>query len=316
MFNYIKKTERLNGHGHVIGYDTDVKVAKMIGHAALSIFTLSIILNSWTTVPAGQVKVQTLFGDINPTILDPGFHVVNPMANFTTYSGLNRTYNIENIMVPSQDKLKTDMDISVIYSFDTVMSTTIKDTFGTLEELESKLLVPTVRSLVREVGKGVENSQDFFLDDVQTKMQSDVRERLVVAMEPKGIYIQEILFRDISLPKVVADAIVQTKQRQEQINQERAQLDIIEQKAKQQIVKAQAKEVAAVSQANAKRTQADAEAYRLLEIAKAVAGGNKLVSKTLTKDLIEANRIDKWDGKYPTTMMSGGNGVLLNVPIK
>ena len=191
----------------------------------------------------------------------------------------------------------------------------IKELIGSLDDLEEKFLTSKARSLIRELGKGVENSQDFFLDNIQQQMQIDATVKLGDFLEERGVVIHNVLFRDVTLPLVVSKAIIQTQQRQEEVNQEKAKLRIVEQKAQQQIIQAQAKEQAAKANANAKRTMADASAYTIKTVATAQAAGYKLISKTLNKDIIEANRVDKWDGKYPTTMLAGGTGVLLNVPI-
>ena len=113
--------------------------------------------------------------------------------------------------------------------------------------------------------------------------------------------------------KVISDSIVQTKQRQEEIKQESAKLKIKEQEVKRQILDSEAKKLAAIEDAEAKKTHADADAYKIIVMAKATADGNRLINKSLTKDLIEYKRVESWDGKYPTTMAGEGTGLLLNL---
>jgi len=62
---------------------------------------------------------------------------------------------------------------------------------------------------------------------------------------------------------------------------------------------------------NAKRTRADAEAYRIIKEAKA----NQLLAKSVTPVLIRYNAMQKWNGKYPQTLMSGKtDGLILSLP--
>jgi len=190
--------------------------------------------------------------------------------------------------VPSQDKLKTSMDISVTFRLDGENTPIILQNTGTLNDVVTKHITPKVRSLLREAGKTVGQSQDFYLDDVQQQLQIYMEDGLKDYLLEKGVIVTAVLFRDITLPQVVTSAVIQTKERQEQLEREKAQLKIVEQQAQQQVKQAQAREVAAISDANAKRTIADAY-----------------------------NAIKQWNGAYPQTLMTGDkSGVLLSLPGK
>lgn len=220
----------------------------------------------------------------------------------------------KNVQVPSQDKLKTSMDVSVTFRLEGSQTPRILKETGTLVDVITKHVTPKVRSLLREAGKSVDRSQDFYLDTVQLELQTYVEDGLTEYLYPEGVIVDAVLFRDITLPTVVTSAVVQTKERQEQLEREKAQLQIVEQQAQQQVKQAEAREQAAVSDANAKRTQADAEAYRIEKEAAAQAKANKLLAQSITKELINYNSIQQWDGKYPSTLLGGSEGVLLNLP--
>ncbi len=102
--------------------------------------------------------------------------------------------------------------------------------------------------------------------------------------------------------------MVQTKERQEQLEREKAQLQIVEQQALGAVKKAQAQEKAALSQANAKRTQADAEAYRIRTEAEAQAIANAQLAGSLTTDLLRYRELDRWNGSVPQTVLGGEAG--------
>lgn len=282
---------------------------------AVGIFVaVGIGMNCYTTVPAGHNKVATLFGEVQVEALAEGLHIVNPLLDFTEFDLRAQTETWERVQVPSQDKLKTSMDVSVTFHLDGSRTPKTLTETGTLADVIVKHVTPKVRSLLREAGKSVDQSQDFYLDTVQTELQFYVEEGLTEYLYPKGVIVDAVLFRDITLPTVVTAAVVQTKERQEQLEREKAQLQIVEQQAQQQVKQAEAREQAAVSDANAKRTQADAEAYRISKEAAAQAEANLLLAKSVTSDLIRYNSVGRWDGKYPTTMMGGGEGVLLSLP--
>ena len=287
---------------------------KQIGGIVLGLAVLLVLFNCYTTISAGHNKVATLFGEVQVEPLGEGFHIVNPLLNFTEFDLRAQTFTWEGVQVPSQDKLKTSMDVSVTFRLDGSRTPTILKETGRLDDVLSKHITPKVRSLLREAGKTVQQSQDFYLDTVQLELQSTMEVGLTEYLYEKGVIVDAVLFRDITLPPVVTTAVVQTKERQEQLEREKAQLQIVEQQAQQQVKQAQAREQAAVADANAKRTQADAEAYRIEIEAQAQAKANELLAKSVTGELIQYNSVKQWDGKYPTTLLGGGENVLLNLP--
>ena len=272
-------------------------------------------MSSYTTVSPGHNKVATLFGEIRDEPLGEGFHIVNPFLKFYIYDLRVHTETWEKVQVPSQDKLKTSMDISVTFKINPSHTPTMLQETGGLNDVVVKLLTPKVRSLLREAGKTVAKSQDFYLDTTQRDMQAFMEDGLTDYMFKKGITVEAVLFRDITLPQVVTSAVIQTKERQEQLEREKAQLRIVEQQAQQQVKQAEAREQAAKSDANAKRTLADAEAYQIEKLADAQARANTVLAKSVTSSLIKYNAIAKWNGAYPQTLMGGGpDGLILQLP--
>lgn len=288
---------------------------KYAGFAGVALLLIILIFNSYTTVKAGHNKVATLFGKVQTEPYAEGFHVVNPLLKFISFDLRQQTFTWEKVQVPSQDKLKTSMDISVTFQLDGGRTPTIIQESGILKDVVTKHITPKVRSLLRETGKTVKQSQDFYLDIIQQQLQTYMEDGLREYLEPKGVIVTAVLFRDITLPQVVTSAVIQTKERQEQLEREKAQLKIVEQQAQQQVKQAEAREMAAVADANAKRTQADAEAYRISKEAEAQAKANQLLAKSVTPVLIRYNAIQKWNGEYPQTLLGGKtDGLILNLP--
>jgi len=293
------------------------KGSAMVVSGIISVIMVVVALNSYITVKAGHVKVATLFGDVKESEYKEGFHIVNPLLDFTSFDTRQVTNTWKAIQVPSQDKLKTSMDVSVTFRIDAAMAPEILQVTGTAQQVVAKHITPKVRSLLREVGKSVAQSQDFYRDDVQIDMQLYMEEGLREYLRPKGVIIEAVLFRDITLPQVVTSAVIQTKERQEQLEREKAQLNIVEQQAQQQVKQAEAREQAAIADANAKRTHADAEAYRILKEAEAQASANIEIANSVTQKLIDYNSVQQWSGNYPSTLMTGGSdkNVLLSLPV-
>jgi regulator of protease activity HflC (stomatin/prohibitin superfamily) len=174
-------------------------------------------------------------------------------------------------------------------------------------------MIPAIRSIIREVGRSVPLAQNLANAEVQQRLQTEIETKLNEYLSAKGFKVFDVLIRDVNLPEVVKKAVVATKEREEQIEREKATLKVIEQQAQQQVVQAEAKAKAAEQQAIAIETLAKAEAFRILTEAEATAKGNDLVNKSLTKDLINYAEANKWDGKLPTTMIPNSATPIIGV---
>jgi regulator of protease activity HflC (stomatin/prohibitin superfamily) len=65
--------------------------------------------------------------------------------------------------------------------------------------------------------------------------------------------------------------------------------------------------------ADKKIEDARGDAESMLMLAKAESEANAMRQKTLTPLLVEQMRIERWDGKYPTTMLGSGSNTLINL---
>jgi len=275
-----------------------------------------VLFNSFIIVQTGNSKVQLTFGKMHDKPVPEGLHLVNPISNFIPFDLKDQTLTWEKIEIPAQDKLKSTMDVSVTYRLKAGQEPFIYQNSGTMRQLIQKHITPKVRSILRESGKSVAKSQDFFSDKIQNQMERFVLTGLREYLEPKGVEIIAVLFRDISLPRVVTTAVIDTKKRQELVNQEQAQLEIVELVAQKEVKEANARRDAAVSDGQAKRTLADARAYEIEQIATAQAKANKMVAASLSDRLISYTKIEKWNGTVPTTVMGDGQGVFVSLPAK
>lgn len=264
--------------------------------AALSI--LSLFFLSYTTVPAGHVKVATLFGKIQPKPYAEGLHFpVNPLLDWTTFDLRQKTHK-ETAGIPSQDKLITDVDVSVQYRTIGSKTTEILKNTGQIEDLIDVHLIPKLRSILREQGKGVKQAQDFFLESVQSQLQISLQEELASYLAPQGLQIDSVLIRSVVLPHVIRSAIEQTKEREQEVLKQKAELERYATEQDQLIKKAESELKAAKLEAEKIRELADAEAYQIDVI-------NKQLAKS--QNFIELKKAERWDGKLP--IYSGGDNV-------
>jgi regulator of protease activity HflC (stomatin/prohibitin superfamily) len=163
-----------------------------------------------TTVPAGHVKVATLFGKVQDQTYKEGIHIRNPLFEFTLFDLRQKTHK-EAAGIPAEDKLITQMDVSVQYRTIGDMTPEILQNTGTTDALIQVHMIPKLRSILREQGKGVEKSQDFFKEDIQRQLQEKLQSGLAEFLIVKGLQVETVLIRDVQLPNVIRTAITETK---------------------------------------------------------------------------------------------------------
>jgi regulator of protease activity HflC (stomatin/prohibitin superfamily) len=234
----------------------------------VAIFAISNVVK---TIPPGQVGVATLFGKVQPTGYTQGLHIpVNPLYGWTLFDAREKTH-LETANVPSQDQLQTKLDVSVQYRIDIDMAPSILESTGNAESAVRVHLIPKLRSLLREQGKSIVRAEDFFLEATQDTLQSALTDGLRDFLAPKGITVTAVLIRDITLPPFIVDAIEKKKEREQAVEQERAELERVRTELQQQVARAEAGREAAEQEAARKRILADAQAYEITQINNAIA---------------------------------------------
>jgi len=236
------------------------------------------------TIPPGHVGVATLFGKVIPAPRDAGLHIVNPLYNWVLYDIREKTHQ-ETASVPTQDQLLTQVDVSVQYRIEGDSTPRILQETGLAADMIKVHLVPKLRSVVREQGKNLKRAEDFFLEETQDNLQRVLKEQLIAYLEPKGMEVTAVLIRDISLPEFITQAIEQKKEREQAVEKQKAELERFRTEQEQMVAQAEAQRRAAEEQAAQQRILADARAYEIQEINKAVGSNPNYIKLQALKSL-------------------------------
>jgi regulator of protease activity HflC (stomatin/prohibitin superfamily) len=257
------------------------------------IVVLLVVFGSkfYKTVPVGHAAVATLFGKIVEESYAEGLHIpVNPLYSWHDFDVREKSHK-EQAQVPSQDQLQTSIDVSVQYRLNGDNVAKMLQTTGTEQQLITVQLVPKLRSLLREQGKTIKRAEDFFLEETQDKLQTALLTGLEEYLEPKGVIVSAVLIRDITLPAFITRAIESKKEREQEVEKQKAELERFRTEQQQKIAQAEAERRAAEEEAKQKIILADAQAYEIETINQ--AGGRtpsyiKLMSlealKAISKD--------------------------------
>lgn len=277
----------------------------MLGAIVLAVVLIGgFIFALWCTerVPAGYVGVvYNMNGGVDGEILTQGWHVVSPTKRVTIYSvGIEQSYlsseekgdskKDESFNIPTSDGKTVRVNLEYSYRFDEerVAETFVRFKGKSGEEIKDTFIKPKVIAWTQEVS-ALYPVTDIF-GDKRTDINAKLDDYLKQKFDKYGIIIDTVNFTDISVDDETAAAI----QKKVTAQQELELANIETQTAK---VQAEKKIVDANAAAEAMKIAAEAEAQ-----------ANREIAASLTPELIEKIKYERWDGVLP--QVSGSNAII------
>jgi regulator of protease activity HflC (stomatin/prohibitin superfamily) len=211
---------------------------KFIGGIIGGILLVWLFFASIVIIDAGEVGVYSFFGKVRDQQISPGFHLVNPLANVIKMSVRTEEYTMskaqtegrklgdDSIPALTREGLNLTLDITVLFHLEPNKASDVYRNLGV--NYEEKIIRPEVRSTIREV-VAIYDSKDTYSekrDEVVQKIKTKLDEKLA----PRGVTVEDILLRDVTLPPNLATAI----QEKLQADQEQQKYDFILQKEKKE----------------------------------------------------------------------------------
>lgn len=267
-------------------------------------------------IPAGYVGiVYSMNSGVVGETLSQGWHVVPPTKKITIYSiGLEQSYltsdekgdspEDESFNVPTSDGKTVKVNLEFSYRFD---EERIANTFVIFkgkngETVKDTFIKPKIVAWTQEVTANYPVTDLF--GDKRTEINAELDRYLKEKFDQYGIKIDTVNFTDINVDAETQNAIQKKVTAQQEL--ELANIEA-------QTAKIQAEKDKEVAQINAEqrviKAQAEADALRIA--AEAEAEANREIAASLTSELIENNKIEKWNGSLP--QFSGGTTPIINM---
>ena len=266
-------------------------------------------------VPAGYVGVvYNMNGGIEDKTLSQGWHLVSPTKKVTLYSiGIEQSYltvgkdgdseNDDSFEVPSKDGKGLTVDETFTYRFDADRAAEIFTRFKgrSGKDLLFTFIKPNVMTWTKEVTARYYVTE--ILGEKRSDLNKDLSDYLKAKFEPYGIIIEAASLIDIRPDEETRSAIqrkVTAQQELELANIERNTAKVNAEKEK---------EVAEINAETAKiEAESDAEIEKIR--AEAEAEANRKIADSLTPELIEKIKYDKWNGELPYIQGSGATPII------
>ena len=145
-------------------------------------------------------------------------------------------------------------------------------------------------------------------------MQMSLLEGLQDYLGTKGVNVGAVLIRDISLPPFIIRAIESKKEREQEVEKQKAELKRFKTEQQQKVALAKAESEAAKEQATKMMVLADAQAYEIEKINTAIGNNPNYVKlqalealKAISKDPASKIYFMNGDSPSPLPLMNIGN---------
>jgi regulator of protease activity HflC (stomatin/prohibitin superfamily) len=179
----------------------------------LGVFVIAIGLFSsmFKQIDAGKVGVQSLYGNVQPDILESGLHVINPLLDITEFDIQTQNYTMsavhtegaqegdDAIRVLSNDGLEVVIDLTVLYRISPSDAPKIFKQIGV--NFSDKIVRPVTRTRIRD------NAVYYDAVALYSTKRNEFQQRIFKSIEDdfknRGLILEQLLIRNINLPASV-----------------------------------------------------------------------------------------------------------------
>jgi len=180
------------------------KSSQLAGYCCCVLCFLLILypLVSLRIVPAASVGVVSTLGAVQEGSLPSGIHVVNPFASVAVFSA--RTMLLEeHSNVPTEVGLNVQLDVGMLYHIDPEKAHMIYTGLG--EAYEDTFLKPQLASILRGVTGAVQ--PEALYTSTRSELQDKLTSLMATELKPRGIIVENVLFKDLTLPQTLKTSI-------------------------------------------------------------------------------------------------------------
>lgn len=274
---------------------------KKIGAIILAVSMVGCLIflkASTAKIKNGHVGVvYSIQGGVQDEVLGQGWKFVGPTKKVIQYSiRTQQLYMSKDSQEGSKDDESlnvgtqggtVNVDFEMSYSFNPDTVANVYKKYGGLsgKEIVDGIVRGRIRGLVNEVTSKYTVAEVYI--DKRQEVNEAITRHLQENLSEVGINVERA-----SLPEVRPDEQVMATLKEKARMQE--QLAVEKQKQEKVALEAETKRIEAQGEADKKLIQAQAE-----------ADANKLLEQSITPELIELKRLEKWNGSNATTVVNG-----------
>ena len=185
---------------------------KLVG---IFVIVLGIFSSMFKQIDAGKVGVKSLYGSVQPDVLESGLHLINPLLDVTDFDIQTQNYTMsavhtegaqegdDAIRVLSNDGLEVVIDLTVLYKITPADAPKIFKQIGV--NYTDKIVRPVTRTRIRD------NAVYYDAVALYSTKRNEFQQRIFKSIEQdfktRGLILEQLLIRNINLPASVKTTI-------------------------------------------------------------------------------------------------------------
>ena len=244
----------------------------------------------------------SLNGGLQEGTMGQGLHFKMPWEKVTTYpTSLNTAYlsadkhdgdkGDSSFTITSKDAKSLTASISYQYIFNEEM---VVNTFNQFKGMNARDIENEIRGMVKSAVNDVTNRYEAtaLMGGQREQINEDLKTRFNEVFGELGLIVKSVNLIEVE-PDAATQAMVQQKIDEQQ------KIEIAKLEAERVAIENEKKLAEAQAEAEQKKVKAEAEAEAILIKARAESEANELLKQSISQELIEMEKVTKWDGSLP-----------------
>lgn len=255
-----------------------IKIAGII----IAIILLMTVFRPFAIVGPGERGIVTHFGKVQKEVLGEGLHFRVPIYEKISIMDCKVQKEEVDAAAVSKDLQTVTSKVALNYHVSPNASARLFQQVGF--EFPDRIIAPIMQESIKSA------TAKYTAEELVSKREAvavGIRENISRRLLPYGLMVDELNMTNFDFSREFNAAIEQKQVAEQNALKAKRDLERIKIEAEQQVATA----------------NAEAQAY-------------KLKSQQLTPMMVEMEKIKKWDGHYPSTMVTSGKGTMpiINLP--
>ncbi|MFT4967224.1 MAG: regulator of protease activity HflC (stomatin/prohibitin superfamily) [Candidatus Deianiraeaceae bacterium] len=273
--------------------NVELKAMHIIALAIL-VFIAVGVFASFKVIDTRERGIVKIMGKIKETPLLPGVNFAIPfVSQIRAVDVTNTRYSMNNIKIYTKDQQRATLDIVANYHINPLNVVKLYKDLGFLDKtsVELTLMLPVLKSTItNQLGQWtaaeVISNKEKIAQDILSMLQKEVAKKELIDFINFEIVNIDL---DNDYERAVREKVVAEQKAQKSLNDTKR----IQEETRQRLI------------------SAEGEAKAMKIKAQALSKNSNLID--YEKVQVSRERVQKWDGRLPTTMLSNSSDVLLNM---
>ena len=275
------------------------RVASIIG---VIVIVISIIIGSFTTIPAGHRGVVIRFSAVTGSILNEGLQMKLPFLDSVVKMSVQTEKYETGAASASRDLQDVNTTIALNWRLDPSMAAEVYTTLGM--DFIDRIAAPAVQETIKQV------TAKYIAEDLILKremVKNEIQENLSNRLLQRGIITETVSITEFQFSATFVAAIEAKVAAEQAVWEARNKLDRVK-------VEADQREAEAKGEAAARIAKAEGESEYIRIVTDAQVAANDAVAESLTPQVLQYILLDRLGEDIKIIVIPSGQGLDLVLP--